>query len=450
MAGTPIVASFSLALTRWLATRFADAVDLDSLGAEPTHVMAVLGAGLDPVEREVLSEQPLTLSAWQRRYLGARRSPRLRRLLTLLEQLRGGVAHREAVFASLGVFVRWQIPVDGPVPTTGRFPRGEIATHPRGLKRRSPLSTAWGQGPATRLRLTEVEREGLVELARGTLGSVLGETDPFTHANAAEVECHDLGRGIRVALFACAPPHKLALEAYVGYLLLKNHVPVAYGGGWVLGRQARFGINVLPPFRGGESAVLLSQLLRLYAHRFRLKLFLVDPYQIGMGNPDGIRSGAFWFYWRLGFRPKQRELLSLARTEAKRLRTRGGRTSATLLRRLSHAVMGWETPLWAAWTPVDVEAVGVRVSDHVAERFDGDRIAAARSARRALGLRDGRLAVLLAAIAPAEGWRLTDVAAIEGIMAAKDRNELDQAGRLASHRRLMQALGAVSRMEQVD
>jgi hypothetical protein len=139
------------------------------------------------------------------------------------------------------------------------------------------------------------DRSALIDLARGALASVLGETDPFTHANTGEVECHDMGGGVQVALFACVPAHKLALEAYVGYLVIKNQVPVAYGGGWVLGRQARFGINVLPPFRGGESAVLLAQLLRLYAQRFDLKLFLVEPYQIGLGNPDGIRSGAFWF-----------------------------------------------------------------------------------------------------------------------------------------------------------
>ena len=385
IAGTPIVASFSLALTRWLATSARGSVELDSIDGGPEHVMAVLGAGLDPIEQEVLSEQPIRLPAWQRRHLGAPKGPRLRRLLDLMDRLPGDASLREATFASLRVFVRWRIPVDGPVLTTGRFVRGKIATHPRGLQRRAALGTAWRQGASTRVRLTERDRAALIDLARGTLASVLGETDPFTHASVDEVECHDLGRGIQVALFACAPPHKLALEAYVGYLLLKNHVPVAYGGGWVLGRQARFGINVLPPFRGGESAVLLAQLLRLYAHRFGLKLFLVEPYQIGLGNPDGIRSGAFWFYWRLGFRPQQRDLLTLARTEARRLEAGGGRTTAPMLRRLSHSVMAWGTPLETAWTPVDIEAVGARVSAHVLEHFDGDRAAAARSSRRDAG-----------------------------------------------------------------
>ena len=31
--------------------------------------------------------------------------------------------------------------------------------------------------------------------------------------------------------------------------------------------------------------------------------FVVKPYQFGKGNPEGLKSGAFWFYYRLGFRP---------------------------------------------------------------------------------------------------------------------------------------------------
>jgi hypothetical protein len=402
--------------------------------------MAVLGAALDPIEQEVLTEHPLRWPAWQLRHLGGRRAPRLQRLLALVDRLPGEGSHREATFSSLHAFIRWRIPVDGPVLTTGRFRRGSLAMHPRGLRRRASLADAWRQGAPARTPLTMADRSALIDLARGALASVLGETDPFTHANTGEVECHDMGRGVQVALFACVPAHKLALEAYVGYLVIKNQVPVAYGGGWVLGRQARFGINVLPPFRGGESAVLLAQLLRLYAHRFDLKLFLVEPYQIGLGTPDGIRSGAFWFYWRLGFGPKQGDLLRLARTEARRLTTGGGRTPAALLRRLSHAVMAWQTPLRVAWAPIDMDRVGALVSAHVLEHFDGNRAAATRRSQRALGLRDGRLAVLLAAIAPAGGWPRRELAAIDRAMSKKDQAELDQVCRLGEQHTLMQRL----------
>lgn len=444
MAGTPIVAAFSLVITRWLVERFGDAVTLASVDGDPDHVMARLEPLLDPMEREVLSEQPLRWPAWQERHLGRGRAARLRRLLHLINRLPGEPAEQEASFAAMRVFVRWEIAPDAPVLTTGRFARGEPWFHPGALRRRARPADAWEEGAGRRLRLHENDRRALVDLARGTLASLLSETEPFSHASEAEVELHDLGRGIQVALSPRAAPGKLALEAYVGYLLLKNHVPVAYGGGWVLGRQARFGINVLPPFRGGESAVLLTQLLRVYAHRFGLKCFLVEPFQIGKGNADGIRSGAFWFYWRLGFRPRQPSLLAAARSEARRLRTPGTRSAPALLRRLSEAVMTWETPLAARWDPIDVDQLGAQVSRYILTEFDGDRMAAQTAAARALGLRDRRLAVLLAALAPAQGWTPGEMTRLDRIMALKDHTELRQAVALRQHQGLMRALAKAS------
>lgn len=443
IAGTSIVAAFSLAITRWLVERFGDDVTLSSIEGDAELVMALLEPALDPLEREVLSEQPLRWPAWQARHLGRGRAARLRRLLGLIKRLPGAPAEQEAAFAAMRVFVRWEIAPDAPVLTTGRFARGEPWFHPDALRRRARPGDAWREGDGRPLRLTERDRRTLVDLARGTLAALLSETDPFTYASEDEIELHDLGRGIQVALFPCVPSRKLALEAYVGYLLLKNHVPVAYGGGWVLGRQARFGINVLPPFRGGESAVLLAQLLRLYAHRFRLKCFLVEPFQIGKGNPDGIRSGAFWFYWRLGFRPRQPSLLAAARREARRLRAPGTRSPPALLRRLSEAVMTWETPLAEHWDPIDVNQLGVQVSRHLLTGFDGDRAAAQAAAARALGLRDRRLAVLLAALAPGEGWTRREITRLDRTMALKDHAELRQAVALGRHQGLMRALAGV-------
>jgi hypothetical protein len=444
IAGTPVVVAFSLAITRWLVERFGDNVTLSSVEGDPELVMALLEPALDPMEREVLSEQPLRWPAWRARHLGRGRAAQLPRLLQLINRLPGEPAEQEASFAAMRVFVRWEVAPDAPVLTTGRFPRGEPRFHPGALRRHAKPADVWREGPGRRVRLDKDDRRALVDLARGTLASLLSETEPFSHASEAEVELHDLGQGIQVALFPCITAMKLALEAYVGYLLLKNHVPVAYGGGWVLGRQARFGINVLPPFRGGESAVLLTQLLRLYAHRFGLKCFLVEPFQIGKGNPDGIRSGAFWFYWRLGFRPRQPELLAVAQAEARRLRTPGTRTAPALLRRLSESVMTWETPLAVHWDPIDVDQVGACVSRHILTEFDGDRAAAQARTARAVGLRDRRLAVLLAALAPEGGWTRRDITRLDRIMALKDHAELRQTVALGQHQGLMRALAGAS------
>ena len=63
------------------------------------------------------------------------------------------------------------------------------------------------------------------------------------------------------------------------------------------------------------------------------ELLLVDPYQIGLENPEAIGSGAFWFYRKLGFRPVQPEVLALAEREERRMRkTPGYRSSRRTLR----------------------------------------------------------------------------------------------------------------------
>ncbi|NJM51440.1 MAG: hypothetical protein HC843_11690, partial [Sphingomonadales bacterium] len=64
-------------------------------------------------------------------------------------------------------------------------------------------------------------------------------------------------------------------------------IPVAYGGGWVFGDRCEIGINVFDDFRGGESALLFGQILRVYRHHYRVRRFLVDPFQFGAGNREG-------------------------------------------------------------------------------------------------------------------------------------------------------------------
>ena len=71
--------------------------------------------------------------------------------------------------------------------------------------------------------------------------------------------------------------------------------------------------------------------------------FSLDPYQIGYENEEGIESGAFWFYRKLGFRPTRRETLRLAQKEEEKIATRKGyRTSAATLRRLAESPMIFE------------------------------------------------------------------------------------------------------------
>ncbi|QLH45441.1 MAG: hypothetical protein HWD58_07410 [Bacteroidota bacterium] len=150
----------------------------------------------------------------------------------------------------------------------------------------------------------QVIQRALVLMAR--------ETDPSTFMDLTTLRVYSLERGIQVALFGMSPERQLPYVSYVGYMLFRNGYPLAYGGSWIWGGYAKFGLNIFEPYRGGESGYILCQLLRVYKQAFTLNAIEIDAYQFGLDNPDGIRSGAYWFYYRYGFRSRLATLRRLA------------------------------------------------------------------------------------------------------------------------------------------
>ncbi len=170
------------------------------------------------------------------------------------------------------------------------------------------------------------------------LASLGRETDAISAAEPAGIEHHALGRGVTIALYVMAPGRRLPLDSHVGFMLFKNSIPVGYGGGWPFLTTAKIGVNIFPPFRGGESAFLFCQVLRVYHQRFGVDRFIAEPSQFGGGNREGLESGAFWFYYRLGFRPVAVRLAALAAEEYARMqRTPGYRPPLPVLRRFTRS-----------------------------------------------------------------------------------------------------------------
>ena len=105
-------------------------------------------------------------------------------------------------------------------------------------------------------------------------------------------------------------------------------------------------------------------------------VFSIDPYQIGHENQEGVESGAFWFYRKLGFRPVKPELLSLTEREEERVaRDPGYRTSAATLRKLAAGHMLFElSPRKSAtcWDNFEVRNIGLAVQRRMAGKYEGD------------------------------------------------------------------------------
>jgi hypothetical protein len=118
---------------------------------------------------------------------------------------------------------------------------------------------------------------------------------------------------------------------------------------------------------------------------------------MGHDNPEGLKSGAWWFYYKLGFRPMDPKVKRLLRTELARVRRNPAhRSSQATLNRLSSKNMF----LFLGRSRTDVrgiiplENIGLAVSRHLALRAGADREramqACEKEAARCLGLRSFR------------------------------------------------------------
>jgi len=94
--------------------------------------------------------------------------------------------------------------------------------------------------------------------------------------------------------------------------------------------------NTFETFRGGEAAQIFARFIATAWHLFGCTDFSVEPYQLGAGNDEGIESGAWWFYHRLGFRPQAAQARRIAARElARRAANESHRSSPRTLHLLA-------------------------------------------------------------------------------------------------------------------
>lgn len=459
MAGTDVEGRFSGDLLRWMADVGPDPVltwDAEfSDGADEALSLLLL-----PSERDaILAEDLTTRGLWQ---LAAGRHA-VRWVLDRATAIAPDPAIRERLVESLKLGVRWRLRHAS--RTLTRFPERPLFFQTGPLIRQIALGALLAE-PLPRPR-PAIAGPDLIDVARATLTARGRETDTITWANPEEVELFRLERGVDVALFGLDSAHRLPVESYFGFVAARNRIPVAYGGGWVFFGRCEIGVNLFPEFRGGESAFIFAQVLRTYRQRYRVEQFLVDPYQFGRENTEAIRSGAFWFYHRLGFRPTDPAIAAEAAGEWARIHAHAGhQTPAALLRRFTAAPLfldvgpleaGVTPALDAPWRPVapGLPALGLAVTRWIAQHHHGDRGRAQADAlerlARALGPSSrprrrserewfGRLAPLAALIPDLAGWPLRERRQLAAALAAKGgRRERDYALRLQQLPRLRQA-----------
>jgi hypothetical protein len=206
------------------------------------------------------------------------------------------------------------------------------------------------------------------------------DLDAFADASRGDVRIIDCGDGLEFACIGLVPEKRMLLEAVYGFLILRNGVPIGYTLASALWNSSELAYNMFDTNRGAEAAYIYGRFIAIIRTLFDVDTFTVYPYQLGHGNEEGIQSGAWWFYYKLGFRPKDPEVLELVERELARMRRRPShRSSPDTLRKLSskNVFLHLGEPRDDVIGVLPLNRIGLAVTDYVVKRFGWDRDRAA-------------------------------------------------------------------------
>lgn len=457
IAGTVTEYPFFWPTARWLAARWRGRLRLDRSDAEADRNLArTLPLLVSPLEAAALRELRLSGYAALDR-LRPRGQTDAEFLVARVAAMPGDEFTREAFYDAINPSAVLAPGGDTPARGRERFGPAPVAFRRAPLRRGRPdLRAELRRPPASVRRLSAAEGAQLVDLARGAMVARSRDLDAFAYGNARDAWLVDDGDGLAFALNGVPPPRRPPIAAIYGGLTLVNGVPVGYLQADIAGRAAALSFNTFETFRGGEAAWHLARLLAALRGLFGVDAFSIEPYQLGQGNDEGIASGAWWFYFKLGFRPRASAARALAAEELARvLRRPGYRSSAATLRRLAAHPLFFDLDPRRRTPLPPLAALGLRVARLFAAR-DADREAAQarieREAAAALGLRspaaltaDERRAFAhfapLALLAGAPRWPLAARRDLLVLVRAKAAaSERDYALRLAAHQAFRRAI----------
>ncbi len=463
IAGTAFSAIWSYEIVRHLAAHHPSQVEIDWDGYKDEPLLIPILKKLLPLfEDAAYAEYPVRYLAWIRA-AKARNERDIAWLMRRFEQLPISDKEKGDLFDALKLWVHWTLGNSQVTRTRMRRRVSKIFYHDRALIGRSEISLAQELEEASPLpleKLSASEGEKLLGLGRDTMTVRYRELYGYTYGDPQHVMRADVGRGVEFFIWGVPSARRLPLLGYHAVLIIKNGVPAGYAESLALFERSEVGLNLFYTFRDGESAWIYARLLRFFRQYLGITVFSIDPYQIGFNNEEGIESGAFWFYRKLGFRPVCPKLAIIVLNEERKLANHPGyRTPARTLRRIAAGHIIFEThPATHSgqWDKFHIRHIGLAIQRRVAEHFDGNeqkiRRAAAAQVARHIGIRTANwnaseqrvlsdFALVLALIPDLSNWSKEEKRAIARIMRAKaNREEALYVRLLQNHLRLRDEL----------
>ena len=284
---------------------------------------------------------------------------------------------RASLYDVLGITLRWNLSGSAASRTLARRSAPKLFCHNEPLLQRNQVSilAEMASRPLPVRMLSRTAGQKIIDFARDALAVRYRELQGSTYGDPGQAFQADAGRGVQLFIWGLDAEWRLPVRGYYAGLTLKNGVPINYFEAIGLFEWMEVGFNTFYAFREGETAWVYSKALHLLHQLAGTTCVSVYPYQIGKDNEEAIRSGAFWFYRKLGFRPGRSDLLALAEREERKISQQVGyRTSPRTLRQLAdgHMFLEFGSDHPGRWDTFSTRTIGLAVQQKMATDFKGE------------------------------------------------------------------------------
>ncbi len=458
IAGTAINYRFFWPTARWLSRCWPQLLSVSwKEWDNRAYLLDLLPNVLPYTETLALDEAEFTEREWIEQLRGASSDASF--LVSRIEQIAGDEFTREKTYDLLDIPLRLEPETNTPARGKDVFPVAEVAFQRAPLQRRRPdLREDILRPPGSIEPLRRTRGQRLIDLARRAMVTRARDLDGFAHADPDDARWVDCGDGLAFGLLGLRPPRRLMLESSYAALTLKNGVPMGYVLISALYGSAAIAYNIFETFRGAEAARVFGRVLAMARAVFGCDTFSIDPYQLGYGNAEGLASGAWWFYYKLGFRPRSTYVKRLVRAETRAMKLDPGhRTTLDTLEKLASENLYFQLgpPRDDVIGEIALGEIGLAVSRWLAQHYGVNRERGLREcATRAAEILDidtralppaqrlwwTRWSPIVCAIDPS-AWSARDRRKFAAVILAKgSRHESDFVPLFDSHARLRAAL----------
>ncbi|MFZ1453114.1 MAG: hypothetical protein WAT20_10445 [Ferruginibacter sp.] len=374
ITGTTLCAAFGFEMVKWLRKTHAASVRFNSFQHDEAYIQPFVSVIMNKAESEIFQDGNASWKEWLKRV-----NPDediLDQLIAIFDSSDIRPEVKDEIWNAIGI----NIEID--FITHCRLPVSLTINFYHRALIREQINNEPFHIPVT-VSLTPAAAEQIIDCSRMILMRHLREIDPISFTAANLISYYHLPRGISIALMGMVPERRHPIDSYMGYMVFKNGLPVAYAGSWILFNSGRIGLNVFPGYRGGETRFIFEQVLQLHAGVYHLKRFTADPYQIGKDNSDGIRSGAFWVYYHAGFRPLEKKQQQVAATEAANISmNKKYRSAPAVLKELANSRL--EMVLQKNATRFDATDLSRTYAGILTKKYQGNRLLSEQGAVKKL------------------------------------------------------------------